>query len=105
MNNYLDLVVIDKDEQNNEQFRKLYTSHIMNHIAKAPLSKDITEEKPKDEKTHNKQTQGKAVIEVNKNDGEEEDLDGKKTKGFTNCRVLILTPFKVKYYIYLNVCG
>lgn len=44
MNNYLDLVVIDKEENNNELFRKMYLSHIMNHFEKAPLSKDIPHE-------------------------------------------------------------
>ena len=67
----------------------MYLSHIMNHITKAPLSKDITEEKPKEEKTNTQNNTKSNNLE------EDNDLDGKKTKGFTNCRILILTPFKV----------
>jgi hypothetical protein len=44
MNNYHDLVSIDPEEANNEIFRSLYTSHIINHLTKAPLRKEGVED-------------------------------------------------------------
>ncbi|KAL4434767.1 hypothetical protein ABPG74_017187 [Tetrahymena malaccensis] len=92
INNYHDLVFIDQEEKRNESFRKLYCSHIMNHMSKVPLQKDFVEELAEKEALQKLKNSKKADTAVVNN--EEDDLNCKKNKGYTNCKILIITPFK-----------
>lgn len=81
LNNYHDLIAIDPEEKNSESFRTIYISHIMNHLSKVPVRKHATEidEDEEDEE---------AAVEG-------EDDEKLKNCGFTNCKVVIIAPFKV----------
>ncbi|KRW98859.1 hypothetical protein PPERSA_04792 [Pseudocohnilembus persalinus] len=107
--NYVDLTYIDQDELNAQQIRKQYVTHILNHVEKVngmeknkQKNKNQEEEKENEQNSKKEQKLSEKLENKNKklledqdgNNNNEQEEDVQQNKGYTRCKVLVLTPFK-----------